>query len=229
MLHELPDLHDQVDVFADRAEAGRVLAAMLESYRGADAVVMAIPPGGVPVAAEIARALGLPLDVAVMGNITLPWDAEAAYGAVAWDGKALLNDEVHFYFLLSDKVVDEGTRQAVHKVQRRLEALREGRPFPDLRGRTAILVDDGRTWAFTMGTAIETLRRSGASHVIVAMGTAPAKVAEQIAALADEVYCASVHQADHFAAADAYRSWRAVSDEEAKELLAGVDGHYASN
>lgn len=186
-------------------------------------MVMAIPAGGVPVAAEIARLLRLPLDLAVVSKITLPWDTEAGYGAVAWDGRALLNEEMRFYFLLSDKVVDEGIRRATEKVQRRVETLRGGRPMPDVAGRPVILVDDGLASGFTMKVAIEALRRAGASRIIVAVPTAPTHTAAEMAELAEEVYCANVRDTRRFAVAAAYREWHDVSELEAKAALAAVE------
>lgn len=212
-------------MFENRGEAGRVLASMLEEYRGTDAIVMAIPAGGIPVAAEIARALGLPLDLAVVSKITLPWDTEAGYGAVAWDGTARLNEEMRFYFLLSDKVVDEGTRHATDKVRRRVASLRGDRPMPDLSGRAVILVDDGLASGFTMKVAIEALRREGAERVIVAVPTAPAHTAAEMEALAEEVYCANVRHTARFAVAAAYREWHDVSEREAREALNTLRDH----
>ncbi|MEN6305676.1 MAG: phosphoribosyltransferase family protein, partial [Armatimonadia bacterium] len=93
MLHDSPQYRNRLHALADRAEAGRLLAEMLERYRSTEALVLAIPAGGVPVAYEIARTLGLPLDVAVVSKITLPWSTEAGYGAVAWDGTVKLNQQ----------------------------------------------------------------------------------------------------------------------------------------
>lgn len=219
MLHELAQYRNREEVFADRAEAGRVLASMLEEFRGTDAIVMAVPAGGVPVAAEIARILGLPLDLAVVSKITLPWDTEAGYGAVAWDGTALLNEEMRFYFLLSDEVVEKGTRRATEKVQRRVQTLRGGRPMPALAGRAVILVDDGLASGFTMKVAIAALRAAGASRIIVAVPTAPAHTAAAMEQLAEEVYCANVRDTRYFAVASAYREWHDVPEQEAKEAL----------
>lgn len=192
---------------------------MLEEFRGSGAVVMAIPAGGVPVAAEIARALGLPLDLAIVSKITLPWDTEAGYGAVAWDGTAQLNEEMRFYFLLSDKVVDDGIRHATEKVQRRVETLRGDRPMAEVAGRAVILVDDGLASGFTMKVAIEALRREGAARIIVAVPTAPAHTAATMEELAEEVYCANVRDTGRFAVAAAYREWHDVSEREAKATL----------
>lgn len=222
MVHDLPEYRDRVDVFADRAEAGRVLAGMLAQYRGSEAIVLAIPAGGVPVAAEVARELRLPLDVAVVSKITLPWDSEAGYGAVAWDGTVMLNDDMRFYFLLTDRAVDEGTARATDKVRRRVAAFRGDRPFPDLSRRPGIVVDDGLASGFTMRVAIQALRNSGARRIILATPTALEDVAVEMANLVEQVYCANLRHGHPFAVANAYRHWRDVSEVEALQIMEGV-------
>jgi predicted phosphoribosyltransferase len=215
----LPQYRDRKHVFADRSEAGRVLARMLVEYLDSDAIVLAIPAGGVPVAAEIARELHLPLDVAVVSKITLPWDSEAGFGAVAWDGTVMLNDDMRFYFLLTDKAVGEGVTHATAKVRRRLDAFRDGRPFPDLSQRPAIVVDDGLASGFTMKVAIHALRNAGAQTIILAVPTALEDVAQEMVGIVEEVYCANVRHGHPCAVADAYQQWRDVSEHEALEVL----------
>lgn len=219
MLHDLPQYRDREEVFEDRVAAGRVLASMLEAYRGTDAIVLAIPAGGVPVAVEIARVLELPLDVAVVSKITLPWNTEAGYGAVAWEGTTMLNHDMRFYFLLTDEAVNEGTMRATDKVRHRVADLRGDHPFPDLSQRTAILVDDGLASGFTVRVAVKALRNLGAQRIILAVPTALRRVAEEMEAFAEEVYCPNLRQGQSFAVADAYEHWRDVNEHEAKELL----------
>lgn len=216
---DLESLRNRAPVFADRAEAGRVLAGMLEEYRGTDALVLAIPAGGVPVAAEVARALGLPLDVAVVSKILLPWNTEAGYGAVAFDGTIQLNQALVDQLGLPAEEVARGVAETRAKVERRLARLRGGRPFPPLAGRPVILVDDGLASGFTMMTAAEALRRAGASEIAVAVPTGHAQAARRVASCADRVYCANLRGGPYFAVADAYRRWYDVPEEEALALL----------
>src|SRR3989337_982054 len=105
---EHSDLRNRVRMFRDRAHAGQILADMLRSYRASDALVLAIPAGGVPVAAAIARALELPLDVAVVSKITLPWNTESGYGAVAFDGTGCLNQDLVESLRLGEAGADDG-------------------------------------------------------------------------------------------------------------------------
>ncbi|MGN2392713.1 phosphoribosyltransferase [Pelomicrobium sp. G1] len=216
---DLEPLRNRAPVFADRAEAGRVLASMLEAYRGSDALVLAIPAGGVPVAAEAARALGLPLDVAVVSKILLPWTTEAGYGAVAFDGTVRLNQALVDQLGLPAEEVARGIAETRAKVERRLARLRAGRPFPPLAGRPAILVDDGLASGLTMMTAAEALRRAGAAEIAVAVPTGHSQAALRVAPSVDRLYCANLRSGHRFAVADAYRRWYDVPEEEALALL----------
>lgn len=216
---ELESLRDRAPVFADRAEAGRVLAGLLEGYRGSDALVLAIPAGGVPVAAEVARALGLPLDVAVVSKILLPWNTEAGYGAVAFDGTVCLNRTLVDQLGLTAEEVAQGVAETRAKVERRLARLRAERPSPPLAGRPVILVDDGLASGFTLMSAVEALRRAAAAEIAVAVPTGHAQAVERLASCVDRLYCANLRAGRRFAVADAYRHWHDVPEEEAWALL----------
>jgi len=218
-LIEKPELRDREKVFSDRAHAGRVLAEMLEVFRESEAVVLAIPAGGVPVAAALAGELGLALDVAVVSKITPPTSTEVGYGAVAFDGSVGLNDELMERLSLTHEEIVEGVEKTAGKVQRRLETLRGDRPFPDLANRTVILVDDGLASGFTMLVAAQAVRRAGAARVFVAVPTAHLESLDRIADEVEAVCCANVRSGWSFAVADAYISWHDVSEEEAARIL----------
>lgn len=218
--HELAHLRNCVGVFRDRSHAGQVLADMLVSFRHSDCLVLGIPAGGVPVAAEIARRLTLPLDVAVVSKITLPWNSESGFGAVAFDGSVHLNEELLPHLQLSPVDIDDSVAKTTAKVKGRVKRLCGQRPHPCLTGRTLILVDDGLASGFTMQVAIETLRKQGAGRIIVAVPTAHAKAAEKIRAHAVELYCANLRQGWSFAVADAYQDWYDVDDTEVSRVLA---------
>lgn len=149
----LNELRNRSPVFRDRAHAGEVLAGMLAHRRGDNAVVLGIPAGGVPVAAVIARQMQWPLDVAVVSKITLPWNTEAGYGAVAFDGSVRLNEALIARVALSRHVVEAGIGRTREKVERRAQLLRHDKPFPDLNRLGVILVDDGLASGFTLETA----------------------------------------------------------------------------
>jgi predicted phosphoribosyltransferase len=219
---EVPPLRDRVGVFADRTDAGRVLARMLAGFRDSNAIVLAIPAGGVPVAAEIARELALPLDVAVVSKITLPWNTEAGYGAVAFDGSVLLNREMLGRLELSQEVVRDGIDRTRRKVAGRVRQLRGDRPFPGNDRSPAILVDDGLASGFTMLCTVAALRNAGVRQIVVAVPTGHGTTAERIAAEVEALYCANLREGGSFAVADAYRVWTDVADDEALALLSAA-------
>jgi predicted phosphoribosyltransferase len=199
-------------VFRDRAQAGTVLAGMLGEFRGADTLVLAIPAGGVPVAAEIAKQLSLPLDLAVVSKITLPWNTESGYGAVAFDGTVRLNQELIVALGLSPELVQEGIARTQEKVARRVRQLCGDHRLPDPSRRTVILVDDGLASGFTMHTAVDALHRLAAGKIIVAVPTGHAEAVARVAATVDALYCPNIRQGMSFAVADAYEQWTDVSE-----------------
>ena len=136
---EMTELRDRAAVFRDREHAGEIMAGMLNRYTGTRAILFAVPSGGVPVAAVMAGRLRLRLEVAVVSKITMPWNTEAGYGAVAFDGSVLLNRGVLSRIGLTKKQIEEGRRSTLEKVERRLRIFRGDRPLPDLEATTAIL------------------------------------------------------------------------------------------
>jgi predicted phosphoribosyltransferase len=221
---ELPKLRDRVRVFRDRQHAGEVLAEMLDAFRQSDAVVLAIPAGGVPVAAAIAERLRIPLDVAVVSKITLPWNTEAGYGAVAFGGTMRLNADLVAHLGLTKGQIQEGIAQTTQKVLRRVKRFRGDWPFPDLTKRQTILVDDGLASGFTMLVAVEALRKAGAQHLCVASPTGHGSSLPRIASEVEALYCANIRSGFSFAVADAYEQWTDVTEEEAIALYRGNQG-----
>lgn len=217
-LRELPSLRGRIRVFRDRRHAGEVLADLLEDYRRSDATVLAVPAGGVPVAEALARRLGLALDVTVVSKITLPWNPEAGYGAVAFDGSVLLKERLVASLAWSENDVQRGVALAREKVARRVEQFRPG-PFPDLAGRAIILVDDGLASGFTLRAAVAAVRRRAAAALVVAVPTAHEAAARATAPEAGGLYCPHLRGGFSFAVADAYERWYDVSEAEALELL----------
>lgn len=220
-LFELSSLHGRTGIFADRKEAGGVLADMLDQAQLARSLVLAIPAGGVPVAVPLAEALRAPLDVAVVSKITFPWNSEAGFGAVAFDGSCRLNQPLIRNSELGSAAVEKGIAATRAKVARRVAAFRGERPFPELAGRTVILVDDGLASGFTLLTAVTALRRTGADHLLVAVPTGHAQAVRLLAGEVEALYCANLREGRSFAVADAYRSWEDVSEAEALALLKG--------
>jgi predicted phosphoribosyltransferase len=217
-LFDLPKLRHRLRVFHDRASAGKVLAGMLEEFRGRDVMVMGIPAGGVAVAVEIARALHLPLDIAVVSKITLPWNTEAGYGAVAFDGTVLLNEELLSRLNLSDQEIQTGIKKTEQKVSKRVTMFRGDRPSPDFK-RSIILVDDGLASGFTLRVAIKALRRSGVTHLVLAVPTAHSESVQRMLEEVEAIYCPNLRSGLSFAVADAYERWSDLDEQEVTKLL----------
>lgn len=216
---ELPGLRDRLHVFRDRPHAGEILAGMLEDYRASRTLVMAIPAGGIPVAASLARRLSLPLDVAVVSKITLPWNTEAGYGAVAFDGTVRLNRDLLSRLGLSEKEIEAGKAATTGKVERRVEKFRGEPSYPALIRERVILVDDGLASGFTLLVGVEALKKSGTGEIIVAVPTGSAGAVRRVTAEVDRLYCANVRGGWSFAVADAYERWTDVSEEEALRIF----------
>ena len=218
-LHELETLRDRTRVFRDRSHAGHVLAEMLLAHRGSAARVLAIPAGGLPVAAPLARLLGLPLDVAVVSKIRLPWNTEVGYGAVAFDGTVRLNERLLAGLGMSDDEVRGGIEETTVKVRRRVRALRGSDEPPAVADCDVLLVDDGLASGFTMLGAAEALRGAGARSVVVAVPTGSPRALDGLTGVVQTIFCANVRGGSSFAVADAYEDWSDVTEEEALGIL----------
>lgn len=215
---DLTELRDRIYVFRDRAHAGKVVAGMLEEYRDTNAIVLGIPAGGLPVAGVIAEELKLSLDVLVVSKITLPWNTEAGYGAVAFDGTVRLNQRLLKGLDLSEADIQRGIENTSRKVARRVKILRGKRPFPDLSIGPVILVDDGLASGFTMLVGVEALRNAGARQIVVAVPTGHNNSVQMMADHVEKLYCANIRYGLSFAVADAYERWSDVSHEEVIEI-----------
>ncbi|MGO9388526.1 MAG: phosphoribosyltransferase, partial [Methanobacterium sp.] len=214
-----PELRDNVHVFLDREHAGIILSEMLTYYKETDTIIFGIPAGGVPVAAPISRGLELPLDLAVVSKITLPWSTEAGYGAVAFDGTVQLNQKIISRTGLTPDDIKDGIERATIKVDKRFKEFRADKQFPNLEDHTAILVDDGIASGYTMLVAVKALKNKGANKIIIAVPTAHLQALEKVAPHVNEVYCANIRGGPIFAVAEAYKRWYDVEDEEVKEIL----------
>jgi predicted phosphoribosyltransferase len=213
-LLEDPALKDRVYVFKDRAMAGRLLADRLMGYKGQEARLFAIPAGGVPVAAEIARVLQVPLDLVIVRKIQLPWTAEAGFGALNPAGEAVFNEELLSRVHLSPQDIERQVQKTLVTLKEREERLRQNRPYPDLAGAATIIVDDGLASGYTMRVAVNFLKGKGAGKIIVAVPTASARTAQDLLPLVDELYCLNVRGGWSFAVAEAYEDWYDLDEAE---------------
>ncbi len=218
-IYELPELRDRKAVFRNRVHAGRVLAGLMEKLRGGGARLLAIPAGGAPVAAEIARELSLPLSVAVSSKITPPWNTELGYGAVAFDDTVIMDEALALRMGIEQEELREGIRAARERVRRRAAVFGTAAGIPDLAESSVVLVDDGLASGVTILAALAALRKAGASSISIAVPTGHEQTVLALAREVDELYCPNVRGGPSFAVADAYERWHDVSESEAVEIL----------
>ena len=208
--------------FPDRAEAGRFLATKLSKYSGGDdVIVLGLPRGGVPVAYEVARALRVPLDVFIVRKLGVPGFEELAVGAIASGGVRVLNEDVARALPNADEIIEAVTKQETAEVERREQKYRDGRPAPEIQGKTAILIDDGLATGATMRAAVKALRQRGAAKIVVAVPVGPPETCREFENEADEVVCASAPEFFQ-AVGQYYEDFSQTSDEEVRQLLASA-------
>lgn len=214
-------LRDKIGVFEDRTDAGRRLASILSSMETIeDAVICAIPAGGVPPGLEVVRVLKAPLRIAVVRKVQIPWNPEAGFGAVTWDGRVFLNRALMAGLDLSEADVEAAIAKAKWSVEERIEKFTGGRGLePELTGRVAILVDDGLATGYTMLAAVEAARAESPHRIIVAVPTGSLHAVTFIAGKADTVICPNIRTGRAFAVAQAYERWHDLTDQEVQELL----------
>lgn len=206
--------------FTDRIEAGRRLAKALAAYKADRPVVMALPRGGVPVAAEVAAALGAPVDLILVRKIGVPFQPELAMGAVV-DGAAPItihNDDVIKSYGVTAKEFDAVRGRELAEIERRRKLYLRGRPHPDVEGRTVIVVDDGIATGATTRAALQAMRQRKAGTIVLAVPVAPTDTLERLRGECDALVCLESHS--FFSAIGAYYAdFQQVSDDEVIALL----------
>ncbi len=212
----------------DRRTAGQILGRLLAHHAGReDVVVLALPRGGVPVAAGIAEALGAPLDVLLVRKLGLPGYPELAMGAIASGGVRVLNEEVVRRYGVSPEAIEAVARAEQAELERRQRVYRGDRPYPDLGGKTVVLVDDGLATGATMRAAIDAVRARGPAAIVLAVPVAPPDTIARLAPLVDEIVC-PLQPEPFYAIGQWYADFTQTSDAEVQRLLArhgrGRDG-----
>jgi putative phosphoribosyl transferase len=210
-------------IFENRKEAGRTLAEKLQKYKDdPNAVILALPRGGVPVAYELSVALNLPLDVFVVRKLGVPGQVELAMGAIASGGVRVLNEDIIQTLNIADPVIAAVAAQEQRELERRELIYRRGRPSLKAAGHTVILVDDGLATGATMKAAIAALRSMKTARIVVAVPVAAASTCEELKRLVDEIVCARTPE-PFFGVGYWYSDFPQISDEEVSTLLENTD------
>lgn len=205
--------------FIDRTDAGRQLAAGLsEDLEGVDCVVLGLPRGGVPVAAEVARAIDAPLDVLVVRKVGVPGQPELAMGAVASGNATVRNVELLTALGIDDAAFERYAESQRAEVRSREQRLRGDRPELPVAGRTVVVVDDGIATGSTMRAALASLRQRDPARIVVAVPVAPAATCADLESLADHVVCLATPRLFR-AVGQWYDDFRQVDDEEVRSVL----------
>jgi putative phosphoribosyl transferase len=205
--------------YPNRPEAGRELAERLTAYtEWPGAIVLGLPRGGVPVAFEVAKRLKLPLDVLIVRKLGVPGFEELAMGAIASGGTRVINPQVVAHLRDPEAMIAVATQRENLELERREREYRDGRPAPPLRGRLAILVDDGLATGATMRAAVHALRQQQVEKIVVAVPVGAPETCQQLAQEADELVCL-MEPGDFQAVGHYYRDFSQTSDEEVRQLL----------
>lgn len=210
--------------FKDRRQAGRELAGALAGYGGHDdLLVLGLPRGGLPVAAEVAQALGTPLDLILVRKLGVPGHEELALGAIASGGGRVLNDNVVRQLGISQAVIDEVAQQEWRELARRERSYRGERAWPRIRGRCVIIVDDGIATGATMLAAVDAIRDTGAGEVVVAVPVAPPDTVDRLREAADDVVCVATPE-PFMGVGQWYRDFAQTTDQEVIDILEAARG-----
>lgn len=204
-------------IFRNRTEAGKKLGQRLKKIGIKNAVVLAIPSGGVPVGKEVAKTLGFPWDLIIVRKIQFPWTTEAGFGAVATNGTVYLGPDAKG---LSKEVVETQTQKAKQEVSHREKEFFKKRKRTNLKGKTVILVDDGLAAGSTMLTAVQSVKKKKLAKIIVAVPTASATAVKLIRPQVDKLISLYIHPENYpFAVASSYRDWYDLTDQEVRDYL----------
>jgi putative phosphoribosyl transferase len=217
-------LRDKMPVFQDRSHAGEVLADLLKDYSHDKLSLVAIPNGGVPVALSIFKNFrelnqNVELQLLVVRKIPIPFNTEAGFGAITFDGTIILNQPLVARLGLTEDQIQHQASEVMQDMKRRLKFYDIETQKFEMKDKVVILIDDGLASGFTMIAAIKSIRKYDPRKIIVAVPTAPRSSVERVSPLVDAVICPNIRDTLYFAVADAYKNWYDLDAEEVRTIL----------
>jgi predicted phosphoribosyltransferase len=228
-------LRDKMGVFKDRTDAGEMLANKLLTYsdKYGEMIIVAIPSGGLPVGYVVANRLHTTIDIMLVRKIPIPWEPEAGFGSVTFDGSIYINTPLVKDLGLSEHEINECVRKAKEGLKQRAKKLAlkdKGKYLQNVRHKTAVLVDDGLASGYTMLASAVSIKKREPNKILVAVPTGSTKAIELVAPNVDRLLCLNIRSGYSFAVADAYKEWYDVSEKEAASLVMKLrtDGFFKS-
>jgi putative phosphoribosyl transferase len=215
-------------LFKDRTAAGQALASHLADYANqSDVLVLALPRGGVPVAFEVAKALNAPLDVLIVRKLGVPDNTELAMGAIASGGVRIINQQIVTEVGIPDEVIARVAAQEQRELERREAMYRGDEPFPELQGRTIILVDDGLATGATMWAAVLAVRQKQPKEIVIAIPVAASETCQQLESKVEKIVCAAT-PSPFYSVGMWYEDFPQTTDDQVRELLIQANNHHQS-
>jgi putative phosphoribosyl transferase len=209
---------NKIHIFKDRLQAGKLLAEKL-AFDVEDIVLLAIPSGGVPITYIISKELRIDFDLILVRKLQIPWNTEAGFGAVSWDGENILNEGLIFHLGLAEDLIKKVIKETLNVIDLRNEQFRGNKPFPNLEQKKVIIVDDGLASGYTMLAAVKSVRKRKPKRITVAIPTASSSSINSLLNSVEEIICINIRGGGYFAVADAYVDWNDLSDEEVMRFL----------
>jgi putative phosphoribosyl transferase len=207
-------------LFWDRFDAGKQLAKKFQKYSNKkNVLILAIPSGGVPVGYSIAKELSIPMDVFVVRKIQVPWNTEAGFGALTYDGEMILNEALIRDLGLTAEIIEEPLSKTKKVLSERVRKFRGKRSDLDIAGKEIVLVDDGLASGFTMFAAVKAIIKKSPKSIVIAIPTSSGEALKLLKDEVDGIICLNVRSGPIFAVADAYKNWYDLSDNDVLEIL----------
>ncbi|MHA1377062.1 MAG: phosphoribosyltransferase [Candidatus Helarchaeota archaeon] len=216
-------------VYKTRKHAGQILGEILNDKPYIkNAIILAIPNGGVPVAKEISNILKVPYDILIIRKMKIPWNTEAGFGSITRDGEIILNEELVQAVGLTKQQIEEQAIITLKEIEDRIKLYKPDKKFIDLKGNNVILIDDGLASGFTMIAAIRSIRKKSVKKIIVAVPTASGSSVKRIEPLVDDLICPDIRRTYYFAVASAYEHWYDLSENEVIQLLKDSEYYFGN-